>query len=71
MSEDVLTVIRYIFILSAILILVAYFTGSTQLLTALGRTARGLIYAGTSRTSSGQFVSNAPVKVGGMISGNF
>ena len=49
--------IRYIFVLSFILIIVAYYIGSTQVLSTGASAATGLINAVTGRTSSGGFSS--------------
>lgn len=57
MSDDVLAALRYIFVLSLILIIVAYFAGSTQVLSTLGSTTTGLLNTATGRTSSGQFAA--------------
>ena len=47
--------LRYIFILSFVLILVAYYLGSTNVLNALGSNLIGLIDTATGRTANGQF----------------
>jgi type III secretory pathway component EscU len=53
----------YIFVLSLILVVVAYYAGSTKVLTALGTQVGSLIMTSTGRTASGQFAAypqNAP-----------
>ncbi len=57
MSDDVLVAIRYIFILSVILILVAYWAGSKSLFSTAGTQLTNLIYAATGRTSGGTFAN--------------
>jgi hypothetical protein len=55
--------IRYIFVLSLILILVAYWAGSTQVLSQLGKTGVSILNTATGRTSGGTFAAypdNAP-----------
>lgn len=47
--------IRYIFILSLILILVAYFAGTVNIVNAVAPKIQGLIYAGSGRTQQGTF----------------
>jgi len=72
MSNDLLGVFRYIFLLLLILILVVYFAGGQTLIIALGNTARGLIYALTNRTNTGQFIGynpNAPYNPGKITGG--
>lgn len=57
------TALRYIFVLSFILIIVAYYAGSKQILTTGGTVAVNLLNASTGRTSSGTFAgypANAP-----------
>lgn len=61
--NEVDAAIRYIFVLSFILIIVAYWAGSTQLLQQGGKTLLSIIYGSTGRDSSGKFASyptNAP-----------
>lgn len=49
--------LRYIFVLSFILIIVAYYAGSINVIGTGGQTATNLIYASTGRTPQGQFAS--------------
>jgi hypothetical protein len=49
--------IRYIFLLSALLIVVAYFVGAATDLNALANGINKLVLSVTGRTSSGQFAS--------------
>lgn len=49
--------IRYIFILSFILIIVAYWAGTTQVLGSLTTSTGSLLNTVTGRTSSGAFAS--------------
>lgn len=55
--SEVDTAIRYIFVLSLILIVVAYFAGSTKVLNSLGSTTNSLIQTATGRNSSGDFAA--------------
>lgn len=55
--SEVDTAIRYIFVLSLILIVVAYFAGSTKVLSSLGSTTNSLILTATGRNSSGDFAA--------------
>lgn len=55
--------LRYIFVLSFILIIVAYWAGATQVLSQAGKTFVSILYGSTGRDSSGKFGSypaNAP-----------
>jgi hypothetical protein len=63
--ESVDRTIRYLFILGFVLIVVAYYVGSTGLLKTLFSGATSLDYAATGRTSSGTF---APYPTGGTTS---
>jgi len=45
----------YIFVLSLILIAVAYYAGSTSVLNSIGKNLATIILDATGRTSSGQF----------------
>lgn len=47
----------YIFVLSMILVAVAYYAGSTAVLKQIGASVSTLILTATGRTSSGQFAS--------------
>jgi hypothetical protein len=49
--------IRYIFLLSALLIIVAYFVGAATETNTLAAGITKLLYAVTGRTASGQFAS--------------
>ena len=49
--------LRYIFVLSFILILVAYWAGSTQVISSLGGNLTGLINTVTGRNAQGQFAA--------------
>lgn len=63
MQGDVGTAIRYLFILSVILILVAYYAGSKQVIGAFGTQFGNLGNIFTGRTTSGNFAGypgNAP-----------
>lgn len=54
---------KYIFILSLILVAVAYYAGSTRVLDSLGKNVGSLILTSTGRDSSGAFAAypqNAP-----------
>lgn len=55
--ETVDSAIRYIFVLSLILIVVAYFTGATGVLKSIFGGANTLILSSTGRASSGNFAS--------------
>jgi len=55
--SEVDTAIRYIFVLSLILIVVAYFAGTQKVLTTLGSTTNSLIQTATGRNSQGDFAS--------------
>lgn len=59
MNEGVGAAIRYIFILSFLLILVAYYLGSTNVINAFGSNLTGLINTSTGRTANGQFAGYA------------
>ena len=64
---DTMIALRYIFILSLILILVAYWAGTQRVGETFGQQLVNLIYAGTGRTSSGTFAAyptNAPSGTG-------
>lgn len=63
MNDDFMVAIRYIFVISLILVIVAYFAGSTQVLSTLGSTTNTLIQTATGRNSQGQFASY-PVAAG-------
>ena len=54
MAEDA---IRYIFILSVILILVAYYLGTTNVLNSFGTQLGNIINISTGRTTSGAFAA--------------
>lgn len=54
MSEEV---VRYLFILALILIVVAYFAGSTQVLSTIGTQVGNLGNVFTGRNSQGQFAA--------------
>jgi hypothetical protein len=54
-SGGVGAAIRYIFVLSFLLILVAYYLGSTNVIDSLGRNVTGLVNATTGRNAQGQF----------------
>lgn len=54
MAEDA---IRYIFILSVILILVAYYLGTVRVLDTFGTQLGNIIDISTGRTTSGQFAA--------------
>lgn len=49
--------LRYIFVLSLILILVAYYAGSTNLAQTIGQQVNSLILTSTGRNSNGQFAN--------------
>lgn len=49
--------IRYIFVISVILILVAYFAGTQNVLSTFGTQLVAIMNTATGRTSSGQFAS--------------
>lgn len=49
--------LRYIFVLSMLLILVAYFAGASKLFSNLGSTTNSILLTLTGRGSSGQFSS--------------
>jgi hypothetical protein len=51
--------LRYIFILSFVLILVAYYLGATNVIGSLGSNIDGLINTVTGRTANGQFAGYA------------
>ncbi len=51
--------IRYLFILSLVLIAVAYYLGTTNVLDSLFRGANNILLTSTGRTSSGQFAGYA------------
>jgi hypothetical protein len=53
--DDTMVAIRYIFVLSFILIIVAYWGGSTHVLSTGGTVLNNLLNTGTGRTSSGTF----------------
>lgn len=53
--SEVDSAIRYIFVLSLVLIIVAYYAGSQKVLTTLGTTTTGLLNTATGRDSSGAF----------------
>lgn len=53
--SEVDSAIRYIFVLSLILIIVAYYVGSQNVLSTLGTATTGLLYTATGRTSQGTF----------------
>lgn len=55
--SEVDSAIRYIFVLSLILILVAYFAGSKQVIGSLASATGGLINTSTGRNSQGNFAS--------------
>lgn len=55
--SEVDTAIRYIFVLSLILIVVAYFAGTQKVLTTLGSTTNSLIQTVTGRDSQGNFAA--------------
>lgn len=55
MNESVDSAIRYIFVLSLILVIVAYFTGATGILKSIFGGANTLILSSTGRDSSGKF----------------
>lgn len=55
--SEVDTAIRYIFVLSLILIIVAYFAGTQKVLSTLGSTTNSLIQTATGRNSSGDFAA--------------
>lgn len=57
MGEDVRAAIYYIFVISVILVLVAYYAGTTNVASTLGQQAVNLIYAGTGRTQGGTFAA--------------
>lgn len=59
--------IRYIFLLSALLIVVAYFVGAATETNSLAAGVTKLVYAVTGRTPSGQF-GNYP-QGGGTVQG--
>jgi hypothetical protein len=49
--------LRYIFVLSLILILVAYYAGSTNLASTIGQQVNSLILTSTGRNAQGQFAN--------------
>jgi hypothetical protein len=49
--------LRYIFVLSVILILVAYYAGTQRVATTFGTQLGNLINISTGRTTSGQFAA--------------
>lgn len=49
--------LQYIFILSLILVVVAYWAGSKEVATALGSQINSLILTATGRNSNGQFAA--------------
>jgi hypothetical protein len=55
MDSDFMVAIRYIFVLSFILIIVAYWGGSTHVLSTGGTVLTNLINTSTGRTSGGSF----------------
>lgn len=55
--SEVDSAIRYIFVLSLILIIVAYYAGSTNVLKTLGSTTVSLLNTSTGRDASGKFSS--------------
>ena len=55
--SEVDSAIRYIFVISLVLIIVAYWAGSQKVLTTLGTTTTSLLNTATGRNSSGQFAS--------------
>jgi hypothetical protein len=61
--NEVEAAIRYIFVLSFILIIVAYWAGSTQILSTGGKTLVSILQTSTGRDVNGKFASypsNAP-----------
>lgn len=57
MNDDINTAIRYIFVISIILVMVAYFAGTKNVIGTLGSTANTLILSSTGRNSQGNFAS--------------
>jgi len=55
MENESSAAIRYIFVLSFVLILVAYYVGSTNLIDTLRKAGVSLINAGTGRNVNGDF----------------
>ena len=55
MNNEFDKALRYIFILSFILILVAYYLGSTNVINSLGSNLTGLVNTVTGRNAQGQF----------------
>lgn len=55
--SEVDSAIRYIFVLSLILIIVAYYVGSQNVLSTLGGTTTSLLNTATGRNAQGQFAS--------------
>lgn len=49
--------LRYIFVLSFILIIVAYYAGTQNVITTTGSALTGLSYAVTGRTQQGNFAA--------------
>lgn len=55
--SEVDSAIRYIFVISLVLIIVAYWLGSQKVLTTLGTTTGSLINTATGRNAQGQFAA--------------
>jgi hypothetical protein len=53
--SEVDSAIRYIFVITIVLVIVAYYAGSVKVLSQIGTTATGLINASSGRDSSGNF----------------
>lgn len=54
---EVDSAIRYIFVISLVLVIVAYYIGSQNVLSTLGATTGSLLNTVTGRNSQGQFAS--------------
>lgn len=55
--SEVDSAIRYIFVISLILVIVAYYVGSQNVLSTLGATTGSLLNTATGRNSQGQFAA--------------
>ena len=55
--NEVDSAIRYIFVISLVLIIVAYWAGSQKVLSTLGGATSSLLNTATGRNAAGQFAS--------------
>lgn len=55
--SEVDSAIRYIFVISLVLVIVAYWAGSQKVLTTLGSTTTNLLNTATGRDAQGKFAS--------------